>query len=122
MPGRAAVWMRMTEAIGDDPVLQACALAYLSDDVPMDAVIALHPDHREPSSGDESPYDEFMSASLDHALWFHRPPQVDDWHLHDLTSHGYLSSRGLSVGHVLTADGTHIATIAQEVVLRHTKR
>ncbi len=61
-----------------------------------------------------------MSASLDHAIWFHRPCQTEQWHLHDFTSHAYLSSRGLAVGHVLTADGVHVATIAQEVLLRKT--
>jgi acyl-CoA thioesterase len=40
--------------------------------------------------------------------------------VHDFTSHGYLSSRGLAVGHVLTSDGRHVATIAQEVLLRKT--
>ena len=61
-----------------------------------------------------------MSASLDHAIWFHRPSRADEWHIHDFTSHGYLSSRGLSIGHVLSRDGIHVATIAQEVLLRKT--
>jgi acyl-CoA thioesterase II len=60
----------------------------------------------------------FMSASLDHAIWFHRPPVADRWHLHDFTSHGLLGSRGLSVGHVVTDEGVHLATIAQEILLR----
>jgi acyl-CoA thioesterase-2 len=59
-----------------------------------------------------------MSASLDHAIWFHRPVAADEWHIHDFTSHGYLSSRGLGIGHVLTPTGVHVATIAQEVLLR----
>ena len=115
--GRAIAWLRMTEEIGDDPLLQACALAYLSDDLPTDAVVALHPRLREAQQSDWSEL-PFMSASLDHAIWFHRPPVADEWHLHDLTSHGLLGSRGLSVGHVMTASGTHVATIAQEILLR----
>jgi acyl-CoA thioesterase-2 len=118
-PGRGVAWMRMVDAIGPDPVLQACALAYLSDDIPTDAVVALHPD-RPLADGIEAFDLDFMSASLDHAIWFHRPLAADEWHIHDFASHGYLSSRGLAIGHVLTLDGTHVATVAQEVLLRKT--
>lgn len=118
-PGKATAWLRMTEPIGDDPVLHACALAYLSDDLPTDAVVGLHPDVVG-AEDDDVFHQGFMSASLDHAIWFHRPPVVDVWHLHDFTSHGYLSSRGLGVGHILTAEGAHVATVAQEVLLRRT--
>jgi acyl-CoA thioesterase II len=120
--GRSAAWLRMTHAVGDDPVLQACALAYLSDDLPTDAVVALHPDRPKAGEPEDSFEGAFMSASLDHAIWFHRPPVADRWHLHDLTSHGYLSSRGLSIGHVLTEEGVHVATVAQEVLLRTVSR
>ena len=117
--GRAVAWLRMRNAVGDDPVLQACALAYVSDDIPTDAVVAVHPDRPAP---EEAELDHgWMSASLDHAIWFHRPLVADQWHVHDFTSHGFLSSRGLAVGHVLTRDGTHIATVAQEVLLRRTR-
>ncbi len=114
--GRGASWLRLVDDVGDDAVLRACALAYLSDDIPTDAVISLHP---ERPRGPEDPYlAGFMAASLDHAIWFHRPQQPQDWHLHDFASHGYLSSRGLAIGHVLTPGGSHVATIAQEVLLR----
>lgn len=114
--GKGVAWMRMTDTIGGDPVLQACALAYLSDDLATEAVVALHPERPD---GDGDAFEAgFMSASLDHAIWFHRPAVVDDWHIHDFTSHGYLSSRGLAIGHILTANGTHMATVAQEVLLR----
>jgi acyl-CoA thioesterase-2 len=117
--GRGASWLRLVDEVADDPVLHACALAYLSDDIPTDAVISLHPER--PRGDGENPYHAgFMSASLDHAIWFHRPQQPRDWHLHDFTSHGYLSSRGLAIGHVLTTGGVHVATIAQEVLLRKT--
>jgi len=117
--GRGIAWLKMIEEIGEDPVLQACALAYLSDDLPTDAVVALHPERPGPGEGDAFEAG-FMSASLDHAIWFHRPSRADEWHVHDFTSHGYLSSRGLSIGHVLSQDGVHVATIAQEVLLRKT--
>jgi acyl-CoA thioesterase-2 len=119
LPGKATAWMRMAQPIGDDPVLQACALAYLSDDLPTDAVVGLHPDVRS-ADDDDTFHEHFMSASLDHAIWFHRPPVADVWHLHDHVSHGYLSSRGLAIGHVLTAEGSHVATVAQEVLVRRT--
>ena len=120
-PGKATAWLRMSEPVGDDPVLQACALAYLSDDLPTDAVVGLHPDVQS-AEDDDTFHQGFMSASLDHAIWFHRPPVADVWHLHDFISHGYLSSRGLGVGHILTAEGAHVATVAQEVLLRSTTK
>jgi acyl-CoA thioesterase II len=114
-PGRATGWLRMTEPVGDDPGMHACALAYLSDDLPTDAVVALHPDRPAVRTFEEFP---FWSASLDHAIWFHRDLPADDWHAHDFQCHGLLSSRGLSIGQVFTQDGTHVATITQEVLLR----
>jgi acyl-CoA thioesterase-2 len=116
--GRAQAWLRMLDAVGDDPFLQACALTYLSDDLPTDAVVTLHPEgvsHEAFQSG------EYWSASLDHAIWFHRPLRTEEWHLHDFACHGYLGSRGVSLGHVLTSDGTHVATVAQEVLFRARK-
>ncbi len=107
--GRATGWLRMTEAVGDDPILHACALAYVSDDLPTDAVLALHP-----RRGDV----EFMTASLDHAIWFHRPLRADGWQCHDFVCHGLISSRGLAVGHLFTEDGVHVATVSQEVLFR----
>lgn len=115
--GKGVAWLKLREPVGTDPVLQACALAYLSDDLPTDAVVAVHPERPAPDGTD--PFEHgWMSASLDHSIWFHRPSAADTWQVHDFTSHGYLSSRGLSIGHVLGADGAHVATIAQEVLLR----
>lgn len=116
-PGRAAAWMKMVEPIGDDPVLQACAFAYMSDDIPTEAVVMQHP-NRPQTEVEEYP---FFSASLDHAVWFHQPLAADEWHAHEFTCHGLLSSRGLAVGSVFRPDGTHLATIAQEVLLREAR-
>lgn len=118
-PNRSAAraWMRMTEPVADDPLTQACALAYLSDDLPTEAVVADHP--IKTSISDEGDFDRtFMSASLDHAIWFHRPVDAGAWHIHDLRSRGLTRSRGLAVGEVFAEDGTHAATISQEVLLR----
>lgn len=117
-PGRRAAWLRATEDLGDDRVVQACALAYLSDDLPTDAVVDLHPE--TVPTGDENP--DFMAFSLDHAIWFHRPFRADAWHLHAFTCDVLLHSRGLSRGHIFTAEGIHVATVTQEVLLRPRRR
>ena len=112
--GEAASWLQVTDPIRDDGALQACALAYLSDDLPTEAVVSLHPD-ADPARPFEG---QFMSASLDHAIYFHRPAVADRWHLQSFTCHGLMSSRGVSVGYLFTPDGTHVATVVQEVLLR----
>jgi len=118
-PGRALGWLRLNGVKGGDPLLDACALAYVSDDLPTDAIVALHPDRPESwGDGEEFP---FMNASLDHAIWFHRPLPADEWHLQDFTCHGLLGSRGLAIGHVFGAGGSHAATITQEIVLRRVR-
>ncbi len=115
--GRAMAWMRMLEDVPDDPLVRACALAYLSDDLPTEAAIAMHPDRVLVQ--DEGDFDRaFMSASLDHAIWFHRPIDPSAWHLHDLRGHGIMGARGLSIGEVFSRDGVHAATVSQEVLLR----
>jgi acyl-CoA thioesterase-2 len=115
--GRSIAWLRLNDAVGDDPALHACGLAYMSDDLPTDAVVAVQYPDVEGAWADES----LWSASLDHAIWFHRPVRADDWHLEEFTCHGLISSRGLSVGHVFDQRGTHLATISQEVLLRQVR-
>jgi acyl-CoA thioesterase-2 len=115
-PGRVGAWMRLAEDIGDDPVLNACALAYLSDDLPTDAVVARHPDRppRPRGSAERS----FWSASLDHVIWFHRTTLTSAWHLHDFTCRGLMGTRGLSVGSIFDREGRQVATVSQEVLIR----
>lgn len=115
MEGRARGWLRINGDLGDDPVLHACALAYMSDDYPTDAVVSLQPDVDWTVDPQDLP---FIAFSLDHAIWFHRPMKATDWHLTAMVCHGLISSRGLTVGHVFTEDGVHVATVAQEVLLR----
>ena len=122
--GRSAMWMKVTAPVGDDPLVHRCWLAYLSDDLPTDTVRralavsgapgwpALH------SSDDEPDWSGTFAASLDHTVWFHRPLRADQWHLYDMSCHGFINGRGVAVGHVFTADGVHAATVAQEVLLR----
>ncbi|MCX8070960.1 MAG: thioesterase family protein [Candidatus Binatia bacterium] len=112
--GTVAAWMRLTEKLPDDAIVHACALAYLSDDLPTDAVISVHPEYR----GRGPQYRTFWSASLDHAIWFHRPVQADQWHLHEFTCRGLMGTRGLSTGAIFDRDGRQVATVSQEVLVR----
>jgi acyl-CoA thioesterase-2 len=136
--GRALSWMKVNEDLGDrdDPAAQLLHrswLAYLSDDMPTDAVMRAHPvaslihndndadnDATETGTGDpdDAPVPRFFAASLDHAIWFHHPLRADRWHLHDFSCHHFVGGRGLALGHVFSADGLHVATVAQEVLVR----
>lgn len=119
---RSAYWLRVESMVGDDPVLQACALAYASDDIPTEAASRSHP--RRPSlSAEPGEYDRvFVGASLDHAIWFHRAGRHDDWVLHDFRGQGIVGARGLGIGQLFGRDGTHLATVAQEILLRERTR
>ena len=110
--GRSAIWIRLADDLGDDPVLHACGVAYLSDENSVEASRSLHP--RDQPGNQEI----FNDASLDHAVWFHRPVRADRWQLHDVHGQGLVGVRGLSLGHIHAVDGTHGATVAQEVLLR----
>ena len=116
---RSMAWCRYPETLADDPALHACALAYVSDVNPMSAISASHP---EGSATDIELKKTFIGASLDHAMWFHRPIQADDWMLLDMRGHGMIRTRGLATGLIFAADGTHIATVAQEGLMRKRTR
>ncbi len=113
-------WLRVRSEVGDDPVLQACALAYCSDDMPTAAAMLDHPKVRTGMEGEED-WQNFMAATLDHALWFHRPLRADRWHLHALQGQGLTGGRGLALGRVYDLEGLHVATVAQEVVVREVR-
>ena len=113
-PGSLA-WARFPRPLGDDARLHACGLAYMSDMNPMDAVSNSRAGGAPASSAGTW---EFMGASLDHAVWFHRPLRADEWLLMDLTGHGLIRTRGLATGQVFDGAGVHVATIAQEGLLR----
>jgi acyl-CoA thioesterase II len=106
--GRTLAWMKVNAPLGDDQLLHRCWLAYLSDDLPTDATNA--------ATGMAGA--GRFAASLDHTIWFHRPVRADLWHLHDFTCHTFVGGRGLAIGHVFAADGVHVATVAQEVLMR----
>lgn len=110
--GPVRAWLRVTDDLGDDPLVHACGIAYMSDDLPTDGPRSVHPDRRPGEHG------TFMSASLDHAVWFHRPARADVWHLEEVRSSGIAGGRGVALVEVFLADGTHAATVAQEVLIR----
>jgi acyl-CoA thioesterase II len=118
--GLSRAWLRMEEPVEDDPLLRACALSYVSDDLPTDGAIALHPDRT--LVRDEGDWERtFMNASLDHAIWFHRAIDPAEWHLHELRGHNLTGARGLAIGEIFGQDGTHAATVVQEVLLRRVR-
>ena len=113
-PPRSRLWCRFTEPLGDDADDHYAALAYLSDGNPMDAIRAAHPE-----AADEKKLDEvFMGASLDHALWFHRPVRADEWLFFDMHAHQLIGTRGLATGDVFTRHGILVATVAQQGLIR----
>ena len=120
--GRVVAWGRVTDELGDptDPeaqLLHRCWLAYLSDDFPTDAVVRAHPISKEPE-----PHDLTFVASLDHTIWFHRPLRADRWHLYDFSCLHFIGGRGLAIGYVFGEGGDHVATVAQEVLVRDTRQ
>jgi acyl-CoA thioesterase-2 len=117
--GRAMGWFRSVGSPGERQVDHAAALAYMSDDLPTDAVVRSHPLSR--AAGLDADHSVF-TASLDHTMWFHRPFRADEWHLHDVSCHTFVGGRGLAIGHVFTLEGLHVATFAQEVLLRLGRR
>ena len=112
--GRLGYWIRVHAELDEDPVLHACALAFMSDAAPSRVARSPHPDF----VGDVGDRERFQGASLDHAVWFHRPSRAEQWHWFDMRSHGLSGARGLTTGDVLTDDGVQVATIAQQVLLR----
>lgn len=116
--GRVVAWMRVTDHLPidrdvTDPVVHQCWLAYVSDDLASDTVRAAR------ATVDGRADDELGTPiSLDHTVWFHRPMSADRWHVYDYSCHHFTGSRGLAIGHVFDDQGVHVATIAQEVLLR----
>jgi acyl-CoA thioesterase-2 len=116
--GRMAAWMRMSADFGADSLLHECSLAFLSDDLPTDSVTRAIPTRGESYEQRRS---RLFVASLDHTIWFHRPMRADRWHLHDFVCHTFVGGRGLAIGHIFDEGGTHVATVAQEQLIRDTR-
>jgi len=108
--GRFNIWMRTTAKLPDDPAIHRCALAYASDLTLLDTALL----QQKRSVFDR----DIMAASLDHALWFHRPFRADEWLLYTQDSPNLHGSRGFARGLIYTADGALVASVAQEGLLR----
>lgn len=106
---RNQVWMRADGVLPDDPLLQVCVLAYASDMTLLDSVLSAH--------GVAWGLDRVRGASLDHAMWFHRPFRADEWVLYDCESPTASGSRGLATGRFFARSGELLATVVQEGLL-----
>lgn len=104
------VWFRLVAAIADDPVLHRSLLAYASDFHLIGTATLPH--------GISYLHPNVQMASLDHALWFHRPFRIDDWLLYSCDSPSAQAGRGLGRGSIYSHDGTLVASTAQEGLIR----
>src|SRR4029077_8810916 len=111
---RFHVWIRTTVSLPDDPAIHQCVLAYASDLTLLDVALVPH---------GRSVFDRrIIAASLDHGLWFHRPFRADQWLLYAQDSPNLSGARGFSRGLIFTRDGTLVASVAQEGLLRERAR
>ncbi|MEM9465880.1 MAG: acyl-CoA thioesterase domain-containing protein [Actinomycetota bacterium] len=116
-PPNARNWIRITEPYPDTALMHAVAHTFTSDDLPTEAVEFAHPLGRVDHTDDAAPR-QYFGASLDHAVWFHRLRPATEWALHDFRSSGVRGGRGHATGEIWSPDGTHVATVTQEVLLR----
>ena len=104
------VWFRARSPVPDDIARNQCVLAYASDMTLLDASLRPHP-----VSWDDG---GMQVASLDHALWFHRPSDLGQWHLYAQDSPSASGGRGFNRGAVFTRNGQLVASAAQEALIR----
>jgi acyl-CoA thioesterase II len=109
-PALARVWFRAAGELPDDPVLHNCLFAYASDLTLLGAALVPHDVYIGQT--------DLQTASLDHAIWFHRPFRADQWLLYDQVSPSASDSRGLATGRLFTADGALVASVVQEGLIR----
>ena len=105
------IWMRASTPIGDDVVFNQAALAYASD------MSFLSTSMRPHGMGWQTP--GLQTASIDHAIWFHRPCNFNEWHLYVQKSPSAYGSRGFNLGEVYSRDGRLVASTAQEGLMRY---
>ena len=96
--------------IPDDPATHRAALAYLSDMTIQESILRAH--------GVAWATPGLKVASLDHAMWWHRPGRVDDWMLYVQESPSARGGRGLATGRIYSRDGMLLASVAQEIMVR----
>ncbi|RAJ69793.1 acyl-CoA thioesterase-2 [Streptomyces sp. Amel2xB2] len=111
---RSQVWFRTNGKLDgplDDPVMHVCLATYVSDMTLLDSVLLAH------GRGGWAVGD-VVGASLDHALWFHRPFRADEWLLYDQNSPTAQGGRGLGHGRIFTRDGRLVMSVIQEGIVR----
>ena len=109
-PPRQRCWMKSREALPDDLRLHQCVLAYLSDWSLLDTAARPH--------ALSYLQDNLQMASLDHAMWFHRPFRADQWLLYDQDSPSASGSRGFNRGLIYDQSGILVASTTQEGLMR----
>ncbi|CAM5498139.1 acyl-CoA thioesterase II [Streptomyces badius] len=107
---RSQVWFRTNGKLADDPLLHVCLATYVSDMTLLDSVLLAH--------GRGAGRSGRGRASLDDAMWFHRPFRADEWLLYDQESPSASGGRGLGQARIHTADGRLAITVIQEGVVR----
>jgi acyl-CoA thioesterase II len=104
------VWIRATGRLPDDPAIHQCVLAYASDMTLLDSSLIAH--------GRTVFERSIQAASLDHALWIHRPFRADEWLLYSQESPSTSGALGFARGLIFSRDGTLVASVAQEGLIR----
>jgi acyl-CoA thioesterase II len=107
---RQTVWMRTVGTLPDDPRLHRAALAYMSDLTIQESVLRAH--------GLAWSTPGLKVASLDHAIWWHRPGRADEWVLYVQESPSARGGRGLATGKLFARNGELLASVAQEIMIR----
>lgn len=105
-----AVWIKALGPLPEDRIIHAAALAYASDYSILESIYRRH--------GIAWSHPGLKSASLDHAMWFHRPAKVDEWLLYVQESPSAQGGRGLALGRIFNRAGQLLATVAQEGMVR----
>ncbi|MFI9718140.1 acyl-CoA thioesterase [Streptomyces sp. NPDC052396] len=108
---RSQVWFRTNGKLADDPLLHVCLATYVSDMTLLDSVLLAH-------GRGGWVVGDVVGASLDHAMWFHRPFRADEWLLYDQESTTSQGGRGLARGRIFTQDGRLAVSVIQEGVVR----
>ena len=108
--GLHRVWFRAESELPDDPLLHQCVLTYASDMSLLDNCLHAH---------GRTWFDkDLVCASLDHAIWFHRPFRADQWLLYAMESPTSSGGRGFNHGHIFAEDGRLVASVVQESLIR----
>jgi acyl-CoA thioesterase-2 len=109
-PPSQLVWIRAHGRLPDPLLLHQCIVAYASDLSLLDTATLPH------AIAWNDP--KYVMASLDHAMWFHRPFRADEWLLYAQESPSAHGARGFTMGHLFTRDGTVVVSVAQEGLIR----